>query len=153
MTTNRPLKPEQLRHFLQLAARAYGQTPLDVNAKQKGGIIGSLAGEWEDDHNRRLCLNYLFSEPGSPTKEMSSKQLTDAQWTALKRWIGMYKEDEVTPWQPHPDFGQEAEFVLWEVTKLEREAMINAGQMELTRADLGRLRPRYLTRRWIPAVK
>lgn len=116
----RPLKPSDLRHILQLIVVNYGQTVLDVSQKTKGAITGILAAEWPNDHDRRIAINYLFSEPGTPVKEMSTKRLSDAQWTALKRWIGASREDETMAWENSPWFAEEAKWLLWEVAKLER---------------------------------
>lgn len=95
-------------------ARTYARSTMDVSAGQKGAILGNLNRALGGNSNRKVVLSWLFR--GSPTAEMSSKNLSAAQWLALKFWIGSWC-DENGIWRTRPEFIVEALIVLKHVLK------------------------------------
>ncbi len=55
----------------------------ELSKGAKGALIGHLNEICGSDENRRFVLGVLFNNG----KEMSSSQLTPAQWVGLRNWI------------------------------------------------------------------
>lgn len=72
---------------------------------QQGGIIGALDRAFESSILRRRFLAWLFLD--DVTQELSTKNLSPAQWYALWKWIDFYEDDGV--WHKSMDFLVEIE--------------------------------------------
>jgi hypothetical protein len=92
-------------------------------------MIGKLNAVLGGDKPRRLFLAWLFDKLGKPLPqspsviqtEMSTKDLSEAQWYALWHLIGFYK-DENGEWLTRPEFPLEATMGLSAAMKASKSA-------------------------------
>ena len=102
--TARPMKPEQLLETIQNKVKYFEQNPSDKfkDAWQKSIVmnIEREVSEYVEDKTavRRAILNYLVG------KEHSA-DLTQAETTALWKWLGVHKDGEL--WDINADTKQE----------------------------------------------
>lgn len=118
MSSAEPLKPVQVRHWIARYLSEYeSHTPKipAINPGWIGLLRGKLNDVLPDNVDRYYVLGWIFSRWGEETKPMSSKDLTDAQWFALRRWMG--SSDTSGHWSIRETWAQEALWVAWERAK------------------------------------
>lgn len=73
----------------------------------KGALVGLLNKTLDGDDNRKILLAWLF---GSDEEQLSTKDLTDPQWIALRDWAAL--TEVAGDWTPAPGFEEEAVLAL-----------------------------------------
>jgi hypothetical protein len=102
--------PYALREALKKDARI--GKDVEITRGAKGAIVGTLNRKLGGDDVRKLVLGWLFGITNEP---LSSSKLTNGQWYALERWIGMEKIDD--EWCARSEFLLEAVRVKQEVLR------------------------------------
>lgn len=74
---------------------------------QRGAIVGVLNRVCGGDDNRHLLMGWMFAENIETFSVKSTKNLSDAQWSALYGWCDFRKDEERNLWLPRPEFIQE----------------------------------------------
>ena len=79
----------------------------------KGALIGHLNKAMGGDLRRQLALSFLFSweEGDSPLEPMSTHNLSEGQWHAIRMWVDAWNEPEKDEWLPAERFVQEAKIL------------------------------------------
>lgn len=102
---------EVRRDLLRDASTYAEQEPL---AKaHKGAIIGHLNREMNGDLRRTLALAFLFcqDEASNTIEPLSSRELNEGEWHALRVWIDAYQEPASGEWLAASRFPPEAKIV------------------------------------------
>jgi hypothetical protein len=93
------------------------QNPLEILPGWKGRLLGNinavLASDQKGtgDEKRHIVFGWLFGDPDKRLVPLSSKHLTEPQWFALWKWVGIHENTE-GKWVPGEYFMTEALFVL-----------------------------------------
>ena len=82
---------------------------LEVPQGLRGASIGAMNKYFGGNDKRKRVLAVLFA---SDEEELSTKSLTDAQWYALYKWIGPWKDEDDNTWKVAEIFPYEAIAVL-----------------------------------------
>lgn len=98
--------PGEIVEKLRLFASNYDGVS-ELARGQKGGLIGALDNAFGTSVLRRRFLAWVFLD--DVTQELSTKNLTPAQWYALWKWVDFFKDDGV--WYKSTDFLVEAEIL------------------------------------------
>ena len=100
----RPMTPDQVIESIAIIS----SKPVDVPMERgmKGAIVGILDSLLGTRALRNSILYILFYPKWLLTDEISSNDLTEGEWAALKRWIGPHKP-EGEKWQGTADFCSE----------------------------------------------
>jgi len=100
----RPMKPDQVIESLTIISKKPIDEPMERG--MKGAIVGILDSLLGTRVLRNGILFVLFPDKWLLTDEISSNDLTEGEWVALKWWIGPHKP-EGEKWQGCPDFVSE----------------------------------------------
>lgn len=119
--SGRPYPPETVREKIRTLAEEFEQRGEKPSEGQKSVLPRNLemcfAGMSESEKIRRSVMRYL-------TGKESTKDLTDGEVLALRRWLNVRK-DSGGEWLPDPMAEREANLI-W------REAQVEAGQLNLS---------------------
>lgn len=108
----RPLLPADVNHWVGVYVEQYSATDLTATNGQKGAMRKHLVRAFPDERQRHLVYGFIFN--GVPAKPMRTSEFTNAQWFALKRWIGVELNTE-GEWIPNESWPQECEWLLWQL--------------------------------------
>jgi hypothetical protein len=101
-----PLHPRIVRDTIQHhASQAVGKFTFTANKGICGAMIGLLNEAADGDEGRYRVLEYLFGFK-------STKDMNDAHWFALWRWIQPVKDDTMGKWQGEAAFYTEVAYIL-----------------------------------------
>lgn len=115
--------PKNVRSSVRLDMEIW-RPDYSTSKGEKGAMIGRLNAVTGNNEARRLLLAWLFDLLGKPSAmnaevaitELSTKEMSEAQWYAVWHWIGFYK-DENGEWLTRPEFPLEATLCLTEAMK------------------------------------
>ena len=92
----------------------YSKRPVETTRGDLGAVVGEFNRALEDtysvpaetDTSRYIVWGFCFTPDDQPFQMLRSKDLTDGQIFALKKWIGFYKTEE--EWTHRPTFRMDA---------------------------------------------
>ena len=100
----RPMTPDRVIESIAIISSKAVDEPMERGLK--GAIVGILDSLLGNRATRNSILFVLFPDKWLLTDSISSNDLTEGEWAALKRWIGPHKP-EGEKWQGTADFCSE----------------------------------------------